>query len=107
MGPQRQQGIYVGFDSPSVIRFLEPANGDVFKARFQDSHFYEDIFPKLHYEQQPSNLTKPQELQWQTQNTVWNDPRTNQSDDAVKCILYLNEMLEECSKCDKVTYRGS
>jgi hypothetical protein len=34
MGPHRQQGIYVGFDSPSIIRFVEPANGDVFKARF-------------------------------------------------------------------------
>jgi hypothetical protein len=34
-------------------------------------------------------------LQWQTQSTFWNDPRTNQSDDAVKRILYLNEMLEK------------
>jgi hypothetical protein len=59
IGPHRQQGICVGFYFPSIIKSLEPANGYVVKARFQDSHFYEDIFPKLHYEQQPSNLTKP------------------------------------------------
>jgi hypothetical protein len=34
-------------------------------------------------------------MQWQKQNTFWNDPRTNQSDDAAKRILHLNEMLEK------------
>ena len=32
MGPQRRLGIYVGFDSPSIIRYLEPLTGDLFKA---------------------------------------------------------------------------
>ena len=35
MGPQRL-GIYVGFDSPSIIRYLEPLTGEVFTARFAD-----------------------------------------------------------------------
>ena len=30
MGPQRRLGIYVGFDSPSIIRYLEPLTDDVF-----------------------------------------------------------------------------
>ena len=34
MGPQRRIGIYVGFDSPSIIKYLEPMTGDVFRARF-------------------------------------------------------------------------
>ena len=30
MGPQRKLGIYVGFDSPSVIKYIEPLTGDLF-----------------------------------------------------------------------------
>ena len=30
-GPQRRSGIYIGFDSPSIIKYLEPLIGDVFK----------------------------------------------------------------------------
>jgi hypothetical protein len=47
MGPQRRLGIYAGFDSPSIIRYLEPLTGDIFKARFDDCHFNETIFPPL------------------------------------------------------------
>ncbi|OMP03727.1 Integrase, catalytic core [Corchorus capsularis] len=47
MGPQRRLGIYVGFDSSSIIRFLEPLTGDVFTARFADCHFDETEFPPL------------------------------------------------------------
>ena len=47
MGPQRRFGIYVGFDSPSIIKYLEPLTGDVFKARFEDYHFNETTFPPL------------------------------------------------------------
>jgi hypothetical protein len=47
MGPQRILGIYVGFDFPSIIRYLEPLTGDIFKAHFDDCHFNETIFPPL------------------------------------------------------------
>lgn len=47
MGPQRRLRIYVGFDSLSIIRYLEPLIGDVFKARFTDCHFDKSIFPQL------------------------------------------------------------
>jgi hypothetical protein len=39
--------IYVGFDSPYIIRFLKPLIGDVFKACFEDCHFDDNIFPSL------------------------------------------------------------
>ena len=45
MGRQRRLGIYVGYDSPSIIRYLEPSTGDVFTARFADCHFNENLFP--------------------------------------------------------------
>ena len=47
MGPQCRLGIYTGFDSSSIIRYLEPLIGDVFKARFEDCHFNKTIFPPL------------------------------------------------------------
>ena len=47
MGPQRRLGIYVGFESPSIIKYLEPMTGDLFTARFADCHFNESIFSAL------------------------------------------------------------
>ena len=44
MGPQRRIGIYVGLDSPSIIKYLELMTGDVFRARFADCHFNETMF---------------------------------------------------------------
>lgn len=54
MGPQQQRGIYVGFDSRSIIRYLEPLTADVFKARFQDCNFFEDQFPT--FTEDPSRI---------------------------------------------------
>lgn len=47
MGPQKRLGIYVRFDSPSIIKYLKPLTGDIFKARFDDCRFDETIFPAL------------------------------------------------------------
>ena len=47
MGPQRRLGIYMDFDYPSINRYPESLTGDVFKARFEDCHFNETIFPPL------------------------------------------------------------
>ena len=47
MGPQRRLGIYVGFDSPSIIRYLEPLTDNLFTIRFADCHFNESVFPLL------------------------------------------------------------
>ena len=47
MGPQRRLDIYVGFDSPSIIRYLETLTGDMLTARFADCRFDETVFPNL------------------------------------------------------------
>jgi hypothetical protein len=47
MGPHCRLGIYISFDSPSVIRYFESLTDDIFKARFEDCHFDENIFPSL------------------------------------------------------------
>jgi hypothetical protein len=38
-------GIYIGYESPSIIKYLEPSTGDIFIARFANCHFDESNFP--------------------------------------------------------------
>ena len=47
LGPQRRLGIYVGFQSSSIITYVEPLTGEVFTTRFADCHFNENVFPPL------------------------------------------------------------
>ena len=105
MGPQRRLGIYVGFDSPSIIRYLEPMTGDVFTARFADCHFDETIFPPLGGEK-----TVPEErreLSWTLPTLSHFDPRTTQCENEVSRIVYLqriaNQMPDAFSDSAKVT----
>ena len=46
-GAPKKVGIYVGYESPSIIKYLEPMTGDLFKARFADCHFDESVSPTL------------------------------------------------------------
>ena len=66
----------MGFDSPSIIRYLEPLTGDVFKTRFEDCHFNETIFPPLGGEK--SLLEARHEITWNVLTLSHLDPHTNQ-----------------------------
>ena len=39
------RAIYVGYDSPSIISYLEPLTGDLFTVHFSDCHFDETVCP--------------------------------------------------------------
>ena len=43
LGPQRRLEIYVGFQSSSIISYIEPFTCEVFTAQFADCHFNEDF----------------------------------------------------------------
>jgi len=45
MGPQRRLGTYIGYEFPSIRKYLEPSMGDIFTARFADCRFNESNFP--------------------------------------------------------------
>lgn len=47
MGPHWKLGIYVCFEIPSIIKYLEPMIGDLHMARYVDSIFNKDHFPAL------------------------------------------------------------
>ena len=76
MGPQWRLGVYVGFDSPSIIKYLEPFTGDVFTARFADFHFNESVFPSLGREK--SIPEERREISWKTSTMTHLNSRTNQ-----------------------------
>jgi hypothetical protein len=47
MDPHRKMGIYVGYNSLSIIKYLEPMTEDLFTARYADCIFNEDHFSTL------------------------------------------------------------
>lgn len=94
MGPQRRMGIYVGYDSPSIIRYLEPLTGDLFTARFADCHFYETVFPSLGGDKNVNVPNERRELSWTTPTLSHLDPRTAQSEAEVQRILDLQSIAQ-------------
>ena len=72
MGPQRRLGIYVGFETPSIIRYLEPLTGDVFTARFADCQFNEVVFPTLGKKE----IVGKRDISWNEPSLLHLDPYT-------------------------------
>ena len=87
MGPQHRLEIYVGFDYPSIIRYLESLTGDVFKARFENCHFNETIFLPLGREK--SLLEAWHEITWNISTLSYLNHRTNQCELEVQRIIHL------------------
>ena len=87
MGPQRRLVIYVGYESPSIIKYLEPSTGDVFTARFIDCRFDKSVFPTLGGE----NKQLVKELSWNELSLSHFDPRTKQCELEVQRIMHLQK----------------
>ncbi|KAL0342309.1 UNVERIFIED_CONTAM: hypothetical protein Scaly_1893500 [Sesamum calycinum] len=68
MGPQSRLGIYVGFESPSIIKYLEPMTGDQFTARLPDAFIDTKKVTKSHIlaENVPARLEVPEVTLTQT-----------------------------------------
>jgi len=96
MGPHRKLGIYVGYQSPSIIKYLEPLTGDLFMVRYADCIFNEDHFPALGGDYKYQN--ECQEINWDAQGISSSDPRTQETEQQVQKIINLqhiaNNLLE-------------
>ncbi|KAK6163703.1 hypothetical protein DH2020_000567 [Rehmannia glutinosa] len=93
MGPQCRLGIYVGFDSPSIIRYLEPMTGDLFTARFADCHFDETTFLSMGRDKDNLDKQKPVEsISWNEQSLSHLDPRTSEYESEVNRIIHLQNI---------------
>ena len=91
MGPQRRLGIYVGYESPSIIKYLEPSTGDLFTARFADCHFDESEFPTLGGD----NKQLEKEISWNELSLSHLDPRTKQCELEVQKIIHLQNLVNQ------------
>ena len=86
MGPHRKLGIYVGYETSSVIKYLEPMTGDLHTARYADCVFDEDHFPALGGERYPEEC---REIEWNATGLQSLDPRTSESELEVQRIIHL------------------
>ncbi|KAK8341105.1 hypothetical protein V6Z11_A08G147800 [Gossypium hirsutum] len=91
MGPQRRLGIYVGYESPSIIKYVEPLTGDLFTARFIDCHFDETTFPILGGEK----IQLVKEITWNGSSLSHLDPRTSQCEQEVQRIIHLQNIANQ------------
>ena len=91
MGPQRRLGINIGFVSPSIIRYIEPAMRQVFTGRFADCVFDEVTFPTLGSERNDKPMVWDQ-FRRPTGTITWDRP-TPYRDLEVQRILKLNEVV--------------
>ena len=89
IGAHRQEGVYVGFDSPSIIRYLDPTTY-LYKARFANCRFIETTFLKLSIPLNPQTLTfgAPESL------SLNPDPPTPLSNTEVTKLLTLKSLAE-------------
>ncbi|XP_074352634.1 uncharacterized protein LOC141691776 [Apium graveolens] len=93
MGPQRRMGIYVDFDSSSIIRYLEPLIMDVFTARYADCHFDESMFPKLERDNDLHKLNS--EISWNASGLNSIDSCTNQCEFEFQKIIHIQNIANQ------------
>ena len=77
----------------SIIRYLEPLIGDVFRARFIDCHFNETVFPPLGGEN--SIPEERREITWNASTLSHFDPRTNQCELKVQRIIHVQNLVNQ------------
>ena len=90
MGPQCHLGIYVGFQSSSIIKYLKPLTGEVFTACFADCPFDENVFPLLR-----GGNPIPEEwpkITWNESSLSHLDPPIKQYQQEVQKIIHLQDL---------------
>ena len=94
MQPHRIKGIYLRFDSPSVIRYKLPHKDDILKAQFRNCKFIETSVPGAMSRFQ-SKRSKPLNFKDQETVTLIPDPRTALTDVEVRKLLDLQALADK------------
>ena len=90
MGLHHRLEIYVGFDFPSINKYLETHMRDTVKASPKDCEFNESIFPALGNDLLQSKVEH--KISWTTSTLSHLDPRTRQNDEEIMQILHIQEL---------------
>ena len=80
IGPYRRMGIYVGYDSTSIIHYLEPLTSDLFTTCFTNCHFNKIVFSSLGGDKNVNIPEEQCELSWTTPTLTHLNLRTVQSE---------------------------
>ena len=90
LAPHRIRAIYLGYDSPSIIRYKLPKSDDIYKARFQNCKFIETKFPGT------PNLATSKALNFKDLETLTlnPDPRTALAETEVRKLIKLQNLAE-------------
>ena len=96
MGPHRKLGIYVGYKSPSIKKYIKPLIGDLFTARHADCIFDEDNFLTLEGDNMYQN--ECQEINWNALGIQSYDPRTIETEREIQKIINLQNIQITCQK---------
>ena len=99
MGPQCRLSIYVEYNSPSIIRFLEPLTSDLFTVRFTDCHFDETHLPSLGTPKasKEKKQKKIDILSLRKNDITHLDPRIPKYEKEVQRIIHLKETANRLS----------
>lgn len=89
-------GIYVGYESLSIIKYLEPRTGDLFTARYADSIFDKEHFPALGGGLYLNNK-ECREIEWSASSIQSLDPRTKETELEVQRIIHLQNLANNLS----------
>ena len=89
MGPHRKLEIYVGYSSPSIIKYLEPLTGNPFTTRFADCIFNKDHFLALGKELYQKECQK---INWNADGIPFSNPRTTETKLQVQRIIDLQNI---------------
>jgi hypothetical protein len=90
MGPHRRMEIYVGFQSPFILKYLEPLTGDLLMAWFVDCIFNEDQFSALGEDNK--FITDDWEINWDDKFILSSDPCTKETELQVQKIIELQQI---------------
>ena len=63
MEPHRKLGVFVGYETPSIIKYLVPMTRDLHTIQYADCVFDEDHFPALGGDR---HLEQCREIEWNT-----------------------------------------
>jgi len=91
IGNHRQEGIYVGFDLPSIVRYVAPLFGTLQRARFQNCQFEESQFPSIATPKPSPGLEF-----WAPETLTMNpDPCTALADSEINKLLHLKSLAKK------------
>ena len=96
-------GIYVGYESPSAIKYLEPMTKDLFTTRFSECHYDEIIFPILAGEK----WVAEKENYMKCNVMFYLDPHTRQCELEVQKITHLFTDPKRITKISYISCKSS